>query len=142
MTATAKARLTQRKGTHGQLVNLPVKGGVVLYAGTLVVRDANGYLTNPSAATTLKAVGRMPRTVDTTGIADGVVYADVETGTFKWANSAAADEITIADVGKVCYMVDNQTVAKTSDTNTRSEAGVVIAVEADGVFVQTGMGDY
>ena len=38
----------------------------------------------------------------------------------RFANSAAADAITLADVGADCYMVDDQTVAKTHGGNTRS----------------------
>lgn len=45
-----------------------------------------------------------------------------------------------ADVGADCYVVDDQTVARTSATNTRSRAGIVVAVEPDGVWVQIGLG--
>ena len=36
----------------------------------------------------------------------------------------------------ISYLVDNQTVAKTNGTNTRSAAGVVRGVDAEGVWVQ------
>lgn len=49
-----------------------------------------------------------------------------------FANSAAADEITAADIDTVCYAVDDQTVAKTSDTGNRSPAGYVTRVDSDG----------
>ena len=39
------------------------------------------------------------------------------------------------DIGSDCYIVDDQTVAKTSGTNTRSVAGKVFDVDADGVWV-------
>ena len=52
-----------------------------------------------------------------------------------FANSAAADAITLADIGADCYIVDDQTVAKTSATNTRSVAGKVFDVDAEGVWV-------
>jgi hypothetical protein len=42
----------------------------------------------------------------------------------------------LADVGKQCYLVDDQTVAKTDGTNTRSPAGFVRDVDADGVWVE------
>ena len=47
----------------------------------------------------------------------------------------SADAITLADVGSDCYIVDDQTVAKTNGTNTRSVAGKVFDVDADGVWV-------
>ena len=52
-----------------------------------------------------------------------------------FANSASADLISLADIGADCYIVDDQTVAKTSGTNTRSVAGKVFDVDADGVWV-------
>ena len=41
-------------------------------------------------------------------------------------------------MGSDCYIVDDQTVAKTNGTNTRSVAGKIIAVDADGVWVKIG----
>lgn len=43
-------------------------------------------------------------------------------------------------MGADCFIVDDQTVAKTNGTNTRSRAGIVAAVDADGVWVQIGLG--
>ncbi len=48
-------------------------------------------------------------------------------GRHRFANSAAGDLITKADIGAACYIVDDQTVARTNGTNTRSPAGVVDA---------------
>ena len=55
---------------------------------------------------------------------------------FRSANSAAADLIAQADVGKLCHVVDDQTVAKTDGTGTRSRAGIVARVETAGVWVR------
>ena len=49
-----------------------------------------------------------------------------------FANSSAGDLITIADIGKACFIVDDQTVAKTDGTGTRSRAGIVDGIEASG----------
>ena len=59
------------------------------------------------------------------------------------ASAASAETIGVpvehqADVGADCYIVDDQTVAKTNGTNTRSVAGKIIAVDADGVWVKLG----
>ena len=48
-------------------------------------------------------------------------------GCWKFANSTAGDAITDADYGTTCYVVDNQTVAKTNGSSTRSAAGTVRA---------------
>jgi hypothetical protein len=47
--------------------------------------------------------------------------------------------VTIADEGKVCYFVDDETVAKTTGGATRSKAGTVVRVEAEGVYVKMGI---
>ena len=44
--------------------------------------------------------------------------------------------MTQADLGKSCYIVDDQTVAKTSGGATRSLAGKVVGVDVDGVWVE------
>ena len=57
------------------------------------------------------------------------------------ALNTGADLITQANVGSDCYIVDNQTVAATSGTGTRSRAGKVYAIDPSGtVWVQVGLG--
>ena len=43
--------------------------------------------------------------------------------------------ITQAEIGDACYIVDDETVAKTSGGNTRSVAGEIVDVDDDGVWV-------
>lgn len=117
-------------------VHLPVAAAVRIFAGALVCSDANGYATPGAAATTLRGVGRARSTVDnSTGLA-GALSVEVEQGIFKFANSADADEVTIAQRGAVCFIVDDATVAKTDGSSTRSPAGLVVDVETDGVWVE------
>ena len=108
-----------------------------IHQGSLVVLDA-GHAAPGRTAPALVAVGRAEHS--TTAVAAGDAHVEVRRGVFKFANSAAADLIAQADVGTDCYVVDDQTVAKTSATNTRSRAGIVVAVDADGVWVQIGLG--
>jgi len=115
------------------------KGATKLWFGALSVLQA-GYLAPGSTATGLVCVGRCRKTSDNTSGADGAIYAQAESGTFKWDNSSAGDLITQADVGKACYIVDDHTVAKTDGTGTRSVAGIIQAVDSDGVWVQSGLG--
>ncbi|KAK0329991.1 hypothetical protein LTR94_034588, partial [Friedmanniomyces endolithicus] len=61
----------------------------------------------------------------------------VKKGQFRWANSAAADAITRAEIGDPAYIVDDQTVAKTNGGATRSVAGTIRDVDAQGVWVET-----
>ncbi len=131
--ALSADRATQEK--DGKLISLPVAAGVKCYAGGIAVMNG-GYAEPGATATGLKYVGMFEETVDNTSGADGDVNVLVRRGkAFKWGNSASADEITAADIMSDCYIVDDETVAKTSGTSTRSVAGKVIGVESDGVWV-------
>jgi len=105
-----------------------------IWGGSLVAISA-GYLQPATSATALIVLGRAEETVDNTGGAAGDKLCNVLTGVFKWKNSAAADLIAQTEVGKGVYAVDDQTVAKTDGTGTRSYAGVCVGVDADGVWV-------
>lgn len=120
---------------NGGLIPVPMAAGVKVYGGSLVAANATGYATPGAVATTLTYLGRAEETVDNTAGADGAKSVLVRRGkAFKFANSGA-DAVTQASVGKLCYIVDDQTVALTNGNGTRSPAGVVLAVGADGVVV-------
>jgi hypothetical protein len=57
-------------------------------------------------------------------------------GVFLFGNSASGDAIAAADIGSDCWIVDDQTVAKTNGSSTRSKAGKVFDVDAAGVWVE------
>ncbi|AUN95877.1 hypothetical protein [Pseudazoarcus pumilus] len=131
---TAPRNTAQRVG---DVLGFPVKAATTVYQGSLVVLDA-GYAAPGRTATGLVAIGRAEN--GATAVSAGDAAVEVRRGVFKFANSADADEIAQADVGADCYIVDDQTVAKTDGTGTRSRAGKVAAVETDGVWVQVGLG--
>ncbi|WP_028319340.1 hypothetical protein [Desulfobulbus elongatus] len=122
------------KERSGDRIVLPVAASVTCYAGGLAARDANGRATPGATATTLRGVGRFAERV-TNGVTAGAVSITIEKGIFRWANSADTDAIAAADIGADCYIVDDQTVAKTSGTSTRSVAGKIFDVDAQGVWV-------
>ena len=126
--------LTSERNTRARIGDLrvePMAATVKIWGGSLVMRNAAGYLTKGATATGCVGVGRAEKTVDNTGAA-GAASIEYRTGLFLFANSAAGDLITIADIGKVCFIVDDQTVAKTDGTATRSRAGIVDGIEASG----------
>lgn len=130
--------LTTERNTiqrDGSLLSLAIAAAVVCFAGAMVARDANGNATPGATATTIRGVGRVMETIDNSAGGAGDEVVPIEKGVFRFANSAAADEITGADIGNDCYIVDDQTVAKTDGTSTRSIAGVVFDVDALGVWV-------
>lgn len=118
------------------LVGFPVAAGVKIFAGALVAANATGFAAPGAGAATLTYLGRAEEQIDNTGGADGAKTILVRRRlAFKWLNSAA-DLITQADIGKSCYIFDDQTVAKTSGANTRSPAGKVLRIDIDGVWVE------
>ncbi|MBN8917746.1 MAG: hypothetical protein J0I31_19285 [Rhizobiales bacterium] len=120
----------------GDIREFPVAAGAVIYAGALVALNASGYAVPAATATTLKVVGRAEQAVDNTGGAAGAVTAKVGAGIYRFGNSTSTDAIADTDIGADCYAVDDQTVAKTSGSSTRSVAGKVFDVDALGVWVK------
>jgi hypothetical protein len=105
-----------------------------IFAGSILMRNAVGDLIEGAVATGSFGVGvAQERLASTTA---GVTPIRYRPGVHRFANSAAGDLIAKVDIGTVCYIVDDQTVAKTNGTNTRSPAGVVDSVDAQGVWVR------
>lgn len=133
MTALSADRNTPRR--EGDVLSGPVAASTLIYAGALVMREADGYLTEGATATGSVAVGRAEERVDNASGSDGDLAVRYRLGVFRFANSASTDEITISEIGELCWIVDDQTVAKTDGTASRSPAGIVVDVDALGVWV-------
>jgi hypothetical protein len=136
---TADRNTPEREGV---LLNKGVAAAVKCRAGGIAVLDASGNIKPAVTATGLLCVGRFEETVDNTAGDAGDVTATAKRGVFRYANSADADAITVAEIGDVCYLVDDQTVAKTSGSATRSVAGLIEDVDSDGVWVRMGFDSY
>lgn len=134
------AALTTPRNTKeriGEVFDFPVKAATTCHQGGLAVLDA-GYAAPGRTAAGLIAIGLLQDSA--TAVSAGDATARVKRGVFKLANSSAGDLIAQADAGADCYIVDDQTVAKTNGGATRSRAGKIVAVDADGVWVQVGLG--
>ena len=117
----------------------PLAASTTVYAGRIAVLDG-AHCKPGSTALGRVAVGVFTRTTANPGSA-GAVSAQVQRGVFRFNNSAGDDEITLAEVGKKAWIVDDQTVAKTDgadspDPATRSVAGIVDDVDSEGVWVR------
>jgi len=134
MVALTAARNTPLR--MGDIRAEPLAASIKVFGGSLVMRNAAGYITKGATATGCVGVGRAEATVDNSAGAAGALSLEYRVGTFLFANSASGDLITIADIGKACFIVDDQTVAKTDGTTTRSRAGIVEAVDVNGVWVR------
>lgn len=113
-----------------------IAASVIAYAGALLMRNAAGYVTKGATATGSVGIGRAEETIDNSSGSAGDERVDFREGVFHFKNSAAADEITVAEIGDVCWIVDDETVAKTSNSAARSPAGFVVDVDAQGVWVR------
>lgn len=132
--ALTKDRNTKRR--DGKQFNDPVAASTRIFAGSLMCLNAAGDAVPGSVSTTLKARGVAQEQVDNLSGAAGAARIESLRGVFAFANSAAGDQITRADIGANAYIVDDQTVAKTNGTNTRSVAGVIRDVDSDGVWIE------
>lgn len=123
---------------EGALFVFPVATAKKIYAGAFIVLNSSGYAEPGTAATGKIAVGRAASQVDNTNGSDGDLTVDVERGIFRYKNSTSTDLIARTEIGEACYIVDDQTVAKTSASGTRSIGGKVVDVDSDGVWVEVG----
>lgn len=133
MTALSQDRNTKRR--DGKQMAPPVAAGARIFAGSIVAINAGGLAVPGATSTTLKVAGVAEHQADNRNGAAGAIRVTVRKGPHVFANSASTDAIALSDIGADCYLVDDQTVAKTNGTNTRSVAGKVFDVDADGVWV-------
>jgi len=126
-------------GSADQPLNFGIKASTTVYRGSIAL-TASGVLKNASSpASTDLCWGLIqqcgPESADTgPGIAngssvDGVVSADVATGTFFLASGANTDQLGATTLGKPVYVIDEVTVGATSGGGTRPVAGVHVATE-------------
>ena len=132
------AALTQDRNTpeiQGLFFRFPVAAGATIYAGAIVVLNASGFAEPGTTAPDKLCVGRAEaRAVG--GAADGDAFVTVRRGVFAYANSIAGDHIGRENINAPCYAVDDQTVALTDGTGTRSVCGTVMDVTSRGVWVR------
>lgn len=134
----AMAALTEARDTPertGELVAVGVASNTVIYSGAMVAVSATGYAVPASDTAGLKVLGRAEATVDNSGTAgDGAQTIVVRRGVFRWTNGNA---FTVADVGTLCYVEDDYQVQKAAAATHDIIAGLIIAVDAQGVWVDT-----
>jgi len=112
MAALTLDRITEKKVPGYK--HYPVKGATKLFAGSLVAVDATGFALPAADAAGLKVVGVASVQVDNTTGADGARSVTVEAPILA---RFAAVSITQAMVGRVMYVVDDQTFDDALGTN-------------------------
>jgi hypothetical protein len=132
MSALTRDRNTPLK--NAEIIGVPAAAGAKVYAGALVVANATGYAAPGTTAVGLTYLGRAEESVDNTSGANGAATVLVRRlNAFKWGNDGS---ITQAHQGKTAYIVDDQTLAATDGTGTRSAAGQIVGIEPDGVWIE------
>ena len=125
------AALSKNRKTSERIPALrQFEAGSKIYAGALVALNTAGKAVPASDTAGLTVVGRAEIT------AESGKMVTVKTGCFLYENSTGA-AVTAAEVGKVCYVADDQTVAKTGGTNS-IVAGLVYDIDKKGVWVLVG----
>lgn len=141
MTALAAARNTLKYNTDvcPELISVPVAASTRIYQGALVGLDINGRAVAGTSNAAARILGVAIEEANNSTGAAGDKSVRVRQGVYYLANSSSTDAVVAADVGRFCYVVDDQTVARTSGNGARNHAGVVIAVDSsDGVAVWVG----
>ena len=125
--------------------NTPLKSGdlraglvgasTTIFKRAIVMRNAAGYLIKGATATGSFGVGIAQTVADNSAGANGALSVNWRPGVAYLAN-LAGDPCLVTDIGAKCWIADDQTVAKTNGTGTRSPAGIIEDVDANGVWVR------
>lgn len=106
------------------------------YKGQLVAIDpADGRLYPAVAAdTTLIVCGRCEETY-TTGASETTKKIKFKSGIFNYASGTAGEAILADDRGKVCYVLDDESVGLSGNSAANALAGRIYDVDSYGVWV-------
>jgi hypothetical protein len=116
---------------------LTIAADTRIWKGAVVAVNTSGYVVNGTADPTLTVLGVSRFRVDNTDGAAGAMKVPLDRRPHWMTNSASTDALVAADVGQSCYLVDTNTVARTSGGGDRPVAGRVAAVHAtQGVLVE------
>lgn len=116
----------------------PVAAASLIYEGALYCLNAAGDAVPGSTALNLTARGVAQVRADNSGGAAGDISVSGRAGIFRF-NNDGVDTVDRTHIGGSAYIVDDNVVASTDGTGTRSAAGTIVDVDADGVWVKVGV---
>lgn len=111
-------------------LHIPVAASTTITEAHMVAINSDGYAVEASKAEGLNVAGCAMRYTENEGAA-GEEMVSVRRGAFVWNNDGTIEN---TDILKECYVSDAQTVTITAEGS--SKAGVILAVEDDGVTVE------
>lgn len=122
MAKTEQAIVTEIR--CGSLMPVPLAALALVLQGTFAVVNANGFAVASAevGGADQSCVGIWDHSAENTG-ADGDVVACVRRKQQFLVRNSVADPVTQADLGSAVFIEDNQTIAKTDGTGTRSLGG-------------------
>jgi hypothetical protein len=119
----------------GRLVSLTVDSNVVIYAGAMVCENGSAEAVPAADASGYACIGKAVAGADNTGANySATKTVEVARGIFRWANGGS---FTDANIGDLAYVADDQTVTTAGSATYDIVAGVIIDVDASGVWVDT-----
>ena len=116
--------------TGNSIFNIPAAAGVELKEATMMAINASGYAEPASAKEGITIAGCVQKYSDNRLGKDGDIQVNVKRGTYVWNNDGTIQD---TDILKECYVKDETTVTITAAGSSR--AGIILAVESDGVVV-------
>jgi len=127
------AATSDRDSARREAVNFayPAKGGVEFFVGAMVAIDTADSMAKPcTGAATQKVVGIAQRRLNTANVADGAQEIQVRRGCYRFANDAAPNNYTAADIGAAAHALDDSTVSKAEAA--AATAGIVRDIDQNG----------
>ena len=141
MSALAAARTNlDNKGPIINTIGYKAKAAQTFYNGALVAVDSSGYLVPAAATAGLRVVGICDlgnKVSQLSASPDGTDTIIVKSGIFGFAIGASTDALTIADLLKDVYALDDQTVGRLPGSG-RPIAGQLIKI--DNALAYVGIG--
>lgn len=113
------------------------------YKGQLVAIDITDGRLYPAVADdlNLQVCGRCEEEYST-GASETAKMIKFKSGIFYWASGGTFEAIDVADRGKLCYVVDDETVGISGATGDNAIAGYIYDVDQYGVAVATQFPSY
>ncbi len=128
---TAAKKTTKRSGDRA---GVPVGAATKVFCGAIVVWEGPACVPGKTA-TGLKSAGLALETVDNSSGVDGEKLILIEMDGWFLVDNDIGDPVTTASINEPCYLVDDETVAATDGAGTRSVAGTVREIDAQGVWI-------
>ncbi|HHL35493.1 MAG TPA: hypothetical protein ENJ30_14130 [Desulfobulbaceae bacterium] len=120
----------------GELLVLGMGAAQKVYAGSMVAKNAAGYIQPAADAANLVVMGMAEEQVDNAG-ANGALTVPIRRKKAFLMKNSSANAVTVAHIGGSVYIEDDETVASAGGTNS-IVAGTCLGVESAGVWVEIG----